>query len=91
MELKQSRDVCIDKLTSVDGVDLEITANITNASQVKAIMQGYVGIALNSKFGKDQFQMLLRLTDSWHGRCRSDLTEIGKVPEVQGWNLGDKR
>ena len=88
MELKQSKDVCIDKLTSTTGVDLEITANLTSQGQIEAVMQGYVSAALNSHYGVSQYQMLLRLTDSWRGRCRDDLTGIGKVPEVQGWQMG---
>lgn len=85
MELKQSKDVCIDKLTSTTGYDLEITANITSQGQIAAVMEGYIAKKLNSRYGVDRYQMLLRLTDSWRGRCRDDLTGIGKVPEVQGW------
>jgi hypothetical protein len=88
MEIKQSKDVCIDKLTSTTGVDLEITANLTSQGQIAAVLQGYVCAALNSRYGVAQYQMLLRLTDSWRGRCRDDLTGIGKVPEVQGWTQG---
>ena len=91
MEIKQSKDVCIDKLTSTEGKDLEITANLTSTGQMTAVMQGYVSIALNSRYGANQYQMLLRLTDSWKGRCRDDLTGIGKVPEVQGWQMGESR
>lgn len=88
MEIKQSKDVCIDKLTSTSGMDLEITANITNQSQITAVLQGYVCTALNSRYGIRQYQMLLRVSNSWKGRCRDDLTGIGKVPEVQGWQMG---
>lgn len=91
MEIKQSKDVCIDKLTSTGGEDLEITANLTSQNQIKAVLQGYVCKALNSRYGVRQYQMLLRLSDSWKGRCRDDLTGIGKVPEVQGWNMGDNQ
>lgn len=87
MELKQSKDVCIDKLTSTEGVDLEITANLTSQDQLAAVMQGYVAKTLNSRYGVAQYQMLLRLTDSWRGRCRDDLTGIGKIPEMQGWQI----
>ena len=89
MELKQSRDVCIDKLTSTEGLDLEITANLTGPGQVDAVMEGYIAKALHSKYGVQKYQMLLRLTDSMRGRCRDDLTGIGKTPEMQaGWSLG---
>lgn len=87
MELKQSKDVCIEKLTSTSGLDLEITANLRSASQVEAVMMGYISGALNSKYGVRQYQMLLRSSCSWQGRCRDDLTGIGKTPE-QGWQLG---
>lgn len=89
MEIKQSRDVCIDKLTSTEGIDLEITANLTSPSQVEAVMEGYIGKSLNSRYRVQKYQMLLRLTDSMRGRCRDDLTGIGKTPEMQaGWNFG---
>lgn len=88
MEIKQSKDVCIDKLTSTQGKDLEITANLTSQTQINAVLQGYVSHALNSRYGIAQYQMLLRLSCSWRGRCRDDLTGIGKVPEVQGWQMG---
>ena len=89
MDIKQSKDVCIDKLTSTAGADLEITANITHPSQLNAVMEGYVCRALNVDYGIAKYQMLLRLTDSYRGRCRDDLTGIGKVPEpIPGWNIG---
>lgn len=88
MEIKQSKDVCIDKLTSTEGYDLEITANLTSQSQITAVLQGYVSMALNSRYGIRQYQLLLRTTNSWKGRCRDDLTGIGKVPEVSGWQMG---
>lgn len=87
MEIKQSKDVCIDKLTSTEGKELEITANINSQNQIKAVLQGYIAKALHSKYGVEQYQVLLRLTDSYRGRCRDDLTGIGKVPEVQGWTM----
>lgn len=85
MELKQSKDVCIDKLTSTTGHDLEITANLTSSAQVYAVLEGYIAQALNSSFGVKESELMLRLTCAWQGRCRDDLTGIGKVPEVQGW------
>lgn len=90
MELKQSKDVCIDKLTSTQGLDLEIMANIVNPGQLQAVLMGFTSKALNSKFGYDESQMLLRLTCAWRGRARDDLTGIGKVPEIQGWQRGEE-
>lgn len=88
-EIQQSRDICIKKLTSTSGTDLEITANITSSGQVTAVLQGYVAAKLNSRYGIEQYQVLLRLTDSWRGRCRDDLTGIGKTQDQFGaWNMG---
>ena len=85
MQIKQSRDICIDKLTSTSGEDLEIMANLTSSQQAAAVVEGDVAKALGSEFGVDQYQMLLRLTVSWQGRGRDDLTGIGKSPEVTGY------
>lgn len=88
MEIKQSKDVCIDKLTSVEGKDLEIMANITSSNQVAAVMQGYIGEALHSKYRVMRGEKLLRLTISHKARGRDDLAGIGKVADVQGWQSG---
>ena len=42
MQIKQSRDICIDKLTSTSGEDLEIMANLTSSQQAAAVVEGYV-------------------------------------------------
>lgn len=88
MEIKQSKDVCIDKLTSTNGADLDIMANLNASSQMGAVMQGYVGAALNSQYRVKRCELLLRLTVSWKGRGRDDLTGIGKVADIQGWQSG---
>lgn len=91
MDIQQSKDTCIEKLTSTGGYDLEITCNLTHQSQMGAVMEGYVSKALNCGYGIEKYQMLLRLTDGWHGRCRDDLTGIGKVPEpVPGWRMANE-
>lgn len=94
VELKQSKDVCIDKLTSTAGRDLEIMANLTSQGQVQAAMSGLLGVKLNSKYRIARYEMLLRLSVSWQGRGRDDLTGIGKIPDIQGWttnNIGDMK
>lgn len=88
MEIQQTRDAVVDKLTSVAGVELEITANLTSSGQMGAVLEGYIARQLNSRYGIERYQMLLRLTDSWQGRCRDDLTGIGKTPDIQAWNGG---
>jgi len=88
MEIKQTKDVCVDKLTVVRGEELEIAANLVDRLQIAAVLEGYVCRALNARFGVEKEEMLLRLTCSWQGRCRDDLTSIGKVPDIQGWTMG---
>ena len=89
MEIKQSKDVCIDKLCSTEGQDLEIMANINTSAQLESVLMGHVSRQLNSRYGITQYQLLLRTTVSWRGRGRDDLTGIGKVPDVQGWRMGE--
>lgn len=89
MEIKQSKDVCIDHLCSTTGADLEIMANITSSSQIAAVMQGYIGEALNSAYRVKRCEKLLRLTVSNKARGRDDLSGIGKIPDIQGW-MGSK-
>ena len=81
VEIQQSRDTCIDKLTSTRGKDLEIMANIVDSKQMNAIMEGYVCSALNVSYGINKYEMLLRCSVSYRGRGREDLTGIGKTPE----------
>lgn len=88
---KQTKDICVEKLTSTEGKDLEIMANLTSPGQINAVMEGYIGMFFNSKFMENQYQMLLRLSVSWQGRGRDDLTGIGKTPDLnpQGNSLID--
>ena len=84
VEIQQSRDTCIDKLTSTSGKDLEIMANISSSAQIGAVMEGYVCQALGVGYGVEKTQMLLRCSVSYRGRGRDDLTGIGKTPENMG-------
>lgn len=88
MEIKQTRDTCVDRLTEVDGKGLEIMANIRSSQQLGAVMEGYIASVLGSAYGVGKYQMLLRGTISWQGRGRDDLTTIGKAAE-DGWRDSD--
>ena len=85
VEIEQTRDTIVAKLTSTHGEDLEITANITSPAQITSVLEGYVSKCLGSRIGEGEYELLLRLTDSIHGRCRDDLTGIGKTPDTIGW------
>lgn len=83
-DIKQTRDICVEKLTQTEGKALEITANLKSTVQIDAILQGYVNKALGSKYGVDTMEMLLRLSDSMGGRTRDDLVAIGTTRDIMG-------
>lgn len=84
--IKQTQDVCVDKLTSTSGKDLEIMANINHPDQLDAVMEGFADAIFGSRFGVERMEMLLRLTCSFQGRARDDLTHIGeKTTQVPSW------
>lgn len=89
VEIEQTRDTVVRWLTRTQGEELEITANLTNTSQLAAVLEGLVAKSLGSRIGSEQSDMLLRLTISMRGRGRDDLTNIGKTPEIQGWRVND--
>lgn len=85
MEILQTRDTCVDRLSETEGQPLEIMANLRSSQQLSAVMEGYVAAVLGSAYGVNKYQMLLRCTVSWQARGRDDLTAIGKASE-SGWN-----
>lgn len=78
--IKDFQEVCLDKLTVTSGEELEISANITNPKQMDLVMMGnvYGKNGLRSRYFTQQKESMLRLTCSFQGRARSDITEIGK-------------
>lgn len=89
MEIQQTKDTIVDALTSTEGNDLEIMANLNGSGQIYAVMEGFVAKGLNSKVGAAECELLLRLSISFRGRGREDLKEIGKTPDIQGWRTND--
>ena len=77
---KDFQEVCLDHLTVTRGEELELTANITNPKQLDLVMMGnvYGANGLRSRYFTQQKESMLRLTCSFNGRARSDITEIGK-------------
>ena len=90
VEIEQTKDTVVKWLTQRRGDALEITSNLTSNSQVAAALEGLVASRLGSDTGMEEYQMLLRLTISWKGRGREDLTSIGKAPEIAGWKIGNE-
>lgn len=78
--MKDFQEVCLDKITITDGPGLEMTANITSASQMDLMLLGnvYGRYGLRSRYFGEQHNTALRLTCSYQGRCRTDIVDIGK-------------
>lgn len=81
MELEQTRDTIVRKLTSTTGADLEIMANLRDRSQISAVMEGLVNKVIGDTVGVAEYEVLLRTSISWQGRGRDDLRDIGKTPD----------
>lgn len=89
MIIEQTQDVCVRKLTSTDGKDLEIMANLTHPDQIPKLIEGFIDAQLGSEFGIAETEMLLRLSCSMKGRARDDLTTIGGKQNIMpGWMPG---
>lgn len=90
MEIEQTRDTIVRKLTVISGEELEIMANLTNEHQVNMILEGIVDRELGDMVGVAEMEALLRASVSKGGRGREDLTTLGKAPD-RGWKEGDQR
>lgn len=89
MIIEQTQDICVRKLTVTEGKDLEIMANITHPSQIHAVLEGMMDTKVGSTYGQEKSALLLRLSCSYRGRARDDLTTIGgKVASIPGWMPG---
>ncbi len=83
-ELQQTKDTCVEHLTTIEGKELEIMANLVSADQIDTVIKGRVCMALGSEFGVEMFLSLLRCSVSWKGRGREGIENIGKTPDVPG-------
>lgn len=85
LEIQQTKDTIVDMLSSTGGKKLTIMSNLRHVSQGMAIYECFVGVQLGSKFEAEKMDMLLGLTVGWNARGREGLEEIGKTPDIQGW------
>jgi hypothetical protein len=86
VEIQQSRDTCIDILSSKTGESLTIMSNLKSADQVLKTMEGYLCRYLGSDFGIGEVEELLRCSVGFNARGREGIEEIGKAPEYNmGW------
>ena len=90
MEIEQTRDTVVKKLTSTRGDDLEIMSNLSHPSQINVMMEGLVSKLIGDDVGEEEVYTLLRGTVGYRGRGREDLTGIGKTPDqLPGWRQND--
>lgn len=85
MELiKTVKEQAIDHLTVTDGIELDISCNITNSSQVLVVLESEAHKALGSRYIDRYTERLLRLTNSYQARHRQDLVDIAKSNKFGG-------
>lgn len=89
MEVEQTRDTIVRKLTATDGALLEIMANITSPEMVNCRMEGLVDEILGDDVGVQEWMAFYKASISKDGRGRQDLVTIGTVRD-SGWKEGEK-
>lgn len=90
MEIEQTRDTIVKKLTVTTGDELEIMANLSHPSQINVMMEGLVSKLIGDDVGEEEVYTLLRGTVGYRARGRDDLTGIGKTPDsMLGWRKDD--
>lgn len=90
MEIEQTRDTIVKKLTATEGSLLEIMANITDKSMVSVRMEGLVDEMLGDTIGVLEWWALYKASISKDGRGRTDLVSLGKVSD-RGWKDGEEK
>ena len=87
VEIQQSKDVCIDILSTDSGPGLELMSNLRSADQVLKVLEGYLCRYLNAGFGVGETETLLRTSVGWLGKGRDGIENIGKTPDytMNGW------
>lgn len=65
-------------MSATEGVELDLTANLTSSEQFRAIMESHAHSNLGSEYITSRVDLLKRLTCSYEGRHRSDIVAIGK-------------
>ena len=90
MEIEQTRDTIVKKLTVTRGAELEVMSNLSHPAQINVVMEGLVSFLIGDDVGEEEVNTLLRSTVGMYGRGRDDLTGIGKTPDqLTGWKAND--
>lgn len=78
-ELKTVKEQAIDHLSTIDGKELDISCNLTSSEQLQIVMESEAHSVLGCRYVSTTTERLLRLTNSFGARHRSDIVEIAKA------------
>lgn len=78
-ELKTVKEQAIDHLAITEGEELDISCNLTSSEQMHIILESEAHSVLGSIYNQRTTARLLRLTNSFGARHRSDIVEIAKA------------
>lgn len=83
-ELKTVKEQAIDHLSVTTGNELDLSCNITSSSQLEIVLESEAHTILGSKYIQARTERMLRLTNGFMARHRSDLVEIAKSSKLPG-------
>lgn len=77
---KTVRECAFEGLSSIEGKELERSANLTSPGQFALVAEGLILKKFHSKYGPERYEQFLRLTLSYGARYREDMDRIGTAP-----------
>lgn len=83
-ELKTVKEQAIDHLSVTSGTELDLSCNITSSGQLEIVLESEAHTMLGSKYILARTERMLRLTNGFMARHRSDLVEIAKSKMPEG-------
>lgn len=78
-ELKTVKEQAIDHLSTTEGSELDISCNLNSAQQLQLVLESEAHTILGSTYIQMTTERMLRLTNSYGARHRSDIVEIAKA------------
>lgn len=85
---KTVRECAFEGLSSVEGKELERSANLTSPGQFALVAEGLILKRFHSRYGPERYEQFLRLTLSYGARYREDMDRIGTAPTFAPRNNG---
>lgn len=84
-ELETIQEQSLRILSATGGKELDLSCNLASPRQIEIIIESDAHGYLGSRYTIDKMEHLLRLTNSYGARHRSDVVEIAKAPLISGW------